>query len=202
MFDDRADRFGTPGGATGDEPRQFQTQEEEDEDVEGIKQQTRFVKQESVNSTRNALRIAREAEETAGNTLAKLGDQSEKLANTERHVDMSKVHALRAEDRTDELKKLNRSIFRPAITFNKDQKRAQQEAKIKSRYDEQQHEREKAMSDVRATQNRIGHAYASNVDGDEDEGIGGRRHPSSEARKQQRKRYQFEATASDDELED
>ena len=50
--------------------------EENDEDVEGIKQQTRYVKQESVNSTRNALRMAREAEETARNTLTRLGDQS------------------------------------------------------------------------------------------------------------------------------
>jgi hypothetical protein len=50
--------------------------EETEEDVEGIKQQTRFMKQESVNSTRNALRMAREAEETARNTLTRLGDQS------------------------------------------------------------------------------------------------------------------------------
>lgn len=52
--------------------------EETEEDIEGIKQQTRFVKQESVNSTRNALRIAREAEETARNTVTRLGDQSGK----------------------------------------------------------------------------------------------------------------------------
>jgi hypothetical protein len=50
--------------------------EEKEEDVEGIKQQTRFVKQESVNSTRNALRMAREAEETARNTITRLGSQS------------------------------------------------------------------------------------------------------------------------------
>ena len=50
--------------------------EEKEEDVEGIKQQTRFVKQESVNSTRNALRMAREAEETARNTINRLGSQS------------------------------------------------------------------------------------------------------------------------------
>lgn len=50
--------------------------EENEEDVEGIKQQTKWVKQESVNSTRNALRLAREAEETARGTLTKLGDQS------------------------------------------------------------------------------------------------------------------------------
>ena len=50
--------------------------EENDEDVEGIKQQTRFIKQDSVNSARNALRLAREAEDTARNTLTRLGDQS------------------------------------------------------------------------------------------------------------------------------
>lgn len=53
--------------------------EENDEDVEGIKTQTRFIKQESVSSTRNALRLAREAEETARNTLTRLGDQSGNL---------------------------------------------------------------------------------------------------------------------------
>lgn len=51
-----------------------------DDDVEAIKQQTRFVKQESVNSTRNALRLAREAEETGRNTLARLGEQSGELS--------------------------------------------------------------------------------------------------------------------------
>jgi len=61
------------GPALGKEPSPG---EENDEDIEGIKQQTRFMKQDSVNSTRNALRLAREAEETAGNTIARLGDQS------------------------------------------------------------------------------------------------------------------------------
>jgi hypothetical protein len=44
--------------------------------VEAIKQQIKFTKSESVASTRNALRAAREAEETARNTLTKLGDQT------------------------------------------------------------------------------------------------------------------------------
>lgn len=63
---------GAPGGAREPPP----PGEETEEDVEGIKQQMRFTKQESVNSTRNALRLAREAEETARNTLGRLGDQS------------------------------------------------------------------------------------------------------------------------------
>ena len=61
-----------PRGADNEPPAGQETEE----DVEGIKQQLRFTKQESVNSTRNALRLAREAEETARNTLGKLGDQS------------------------------------------------------------------------------------------------------------------------------
>ncbi|KAG9314380.1 hypothetical protein JVU11DRAFT_5177 [Chiua virens] len=183
--------------------------EENDEDVEGIKQQTKFMKQESVNSTRNALRMAREAEETARGTMGRLADQSEKLANTERHLDVSKTHTLRAEDQIDELKKLNRSIFRPTITFNKDAKRAAQEAKIMERYEDERREREKAMMDIRETQNRLGQA-ATYGQQDGGEGIlsnesGSGRFRTAEqltARKEQRKRYQFEAAASDDELED
>jgi hypothetical protein len=201
--------------------------EEREEDVEGIKQQTRFVKQESVNSTRNALRMAREAEETARNTVNRLGTQSgaseddhggsltcthhailivEKLANTERHLDVSKTHSQRAEDKTDELKQLNRSIFRPVITFNKEGKRAAQEAKIQNRYEEEREEREKSMMDIRETQNRLGQASSY---GQREEGIEGAsngRHPRTGAQqalqREQRKRYQFEANASDDELED
>ncbi|CAL1695904.1 unnamed protein product [Somion occarium] len=177
--------------------------EETEEDVEGIKQQLRFTKQESVNSTRNALRLAREAEETARGTLGRLGDQSEKLANTERHLDVSKGHSQRAEDKADELKQLNRSIFRPVITFNKDAKRAAQEAKIQQRYEDEREEREKAMLDIRETQERVGRAVTYGRR-DDDEGIGGRYKTEAQlnARKDQRKRFQFDATASDDELED
>ena len=50
--------------------------EENEEDVEAIKHQTRFIKQDSVKSTRNALRMAREAEETARGTINRLGSQS------------------------------------------------------------------------------------------------------------------------------
>jgi len=130
----------------------------------------------------------------------------EKLANTERHLDVSKTHSQRAEDRTDELKQLNRSIFRPVIHFNKEKKRAAQEAKIQARYEDERDEREKAMMDIRETQNRLGQASAH---GQREEGIGvepnGRRSKTAAQQalqKEQRKRYQFEATASDDELED
>ena len=131
---------------------------------------------------------------------------AEKLANTERHLDVSKGHSQRAEDRTDELKQLNRSIFRPVITFNKDAKRSAQEAKVQQRYEDEREEREKAMGDIRNTQNRLGQASAYGSR-EEEIGVGSNgRRPKGAAQqalqKEQRKRFQFEATGSDDELED
>jgi uncharacterized protein YqgV (UPF0045/DUF77 family) len=123
---------------------------------------------------------------------------TEKLANTELHLDVSKGHSQRAEDRTDELKKLNRSIFRPALTFNKDAKRAAQEAKVLRQYEDEREEREKSMMDIRESQNRLGQASAY---GSKEEGR--TKSAAQQAlQKEQRKRYQFEATASDDEMED
>ena len=89
-----------------------QAQANEDDEVEAIKQQIRYTKQESLASTRNALRTARETEEVARATLTRLGDQTERIANTERSIDMAKAHNDRAADEAKEIKKLNRSIFR------------------------------------------------------------------------------------------
>ena len=125
---------------------------------------------------------------------------------------MSKGHSLRAADKTDELKQLNRSIFRPVITFNKDKKRAAQEAKIQERYEDERENREKAMRDIRDTQDRLGRAATYGMrDEDDGEGIGGpgaggsgrfRTAAQLQQRKDQRKRYQFEADEEDDALED
>jgi hypothetical protein len=125
---------------------------------------------------------------------------TEKLANTERHLDVSKSHSQKADDRTDELKQLNRSIFRPVIVFNKDAKRRAKELEIQTRYEDERSEREKGMMDIRETQDRLGRAATY---GRESEGSG-RFKTSTQlaARKEQRKRYQFEADEEDDRLED
>lgn len=138
---------------------------------------------------------------------SKLLRVSEKLANTERHLDVAKGHSTRADDNTSELKQLNRSIFRPVITFNKDAKRAAQEAKLRARHEDERLEREKTMMDVRETQNRVGKATTYGRGDDDGELIGDARSRFKTAeqltsRKEQRKRFQFDATASDDELED
>jgi protein transport protein SEC9 len=126
-----------------------------------------------------------------------LTTSAEKLADTERHLDVAKAHTNRAEDATAELKALNRSIFRPVITFNKKGKREAEERRIEARHADEREEREKAMADVRDTQERIGRA-ATYGQVTEDQLL----KKANRVRGDARKRYQFEANESDEELED
>ncbi|SCV67952.1 BQ2448_73 [Microbotryum intermedium] len=187
------------GGAYGAESRDGDQPLHDDEEVEGIKQQMRFVKQESLASSRNAVRIAREAEETARATLDKLGDQSDRIANTERHLDLAKAHNDRAQDETKELMALNRSIFRPNITFNKQAKRDKEEARIISRHNAEKDERELVRREQYESRQRIDQTYHS-MDRNADDAARARQR--AKVRGAERGRYQFEATASDDEVED
>src|ERR1700727_2373770 len=50
-----------------------QTLADSDDDVEAIKQDIRFTKEESLSSTHNAIRLAREAEEQGRASLSRLG---------------------------------------------------------------------------------------------------------------------------------
>ncbi|KAH9176290.1 hypothetical protein EDB89DRAFT_2065650 [Lactarius sanguifluus] len=127
--------------------------------------------------------LMRETEETA---RGRLGGQSVSSRRSQR----------RAVDRTDELKRLNPSIFRPVITFNKDAKRAAQEAKVLQRYGE---ERERVIADNTRDSKSLGSGIDLRFPGGGNRG--GAKWEAS-LQKEQRKYYRFEATASDDELED
>ncbi|BGP21351.1 plasma membrane SNARE protein [Rhodotorula toruloides] len=184
-------------GQDGQQAQQFEN--EEDEEVEGIKQQMRFVKQESLASTRNALRIARETEETARATLDRLGEQSDRIANTERHLDLAKAHNDRAVDETKELEALNRSIFRPTFTFNKQAKRDREERRLLDRHNAEKSEREQVRREQYESRQRIDNAF-NRMDRDAENAAGAK--ARAKARGSERTRYQFEAAASDDEIED
>lgn len=169
-----------------------------EEDVESIKQQTRLLKEEDVGTTRNALRVAYETEQVARDTLGKIGDQSERLANSERYLDVSRTKAGAADDKVDELRKLNRSIFRPVVTFHKDAKRAAQETKVQHRFENEREDRARAMMEVRDTKDRLEQAGGAGSRF----GNGAEKTPAeTAARKEQRQRFQFEANESDDEIE-
>lgn len=172
---------------------------DEDDEVEAIKQQIKFTKQESLSSTRNALRIAREAEETARNTMNRLGEQSDRLANAENHLDLAKSHAVRADDQQKEIVALNRSIFRPTFTFNKKGKRDAQEQKLMMRHEEEKAEREEVRRQQFESRERTAETMrALEKDANKPKGAPG----GLRSRLADKARYQFENTQSDDELED
>ncbi|KAL8277635.1 hypothetical protein RQP46_009908 [Phenoliferia psychrophenolica] len=174
---------------------------DEEEEVEGIKQQMRFVKQESLASTRNAVRIAREAEETARATLDKLGDQSDRFASTENHLDLAKAHHSRAVDETTNLEALNRSIFRPNMTWNKAQKRDKEEQRLRARHNSEQEEREETRREQFESRQRIEETYRGLDRATGDAQVQGAK-ARAQGRSNGRQRYQFEATESDEEVED
>ncbi|KAI9610936.1 hypothetical protein H4Q26_008782 [Puccinia striiformis f. sp. tritici PST-130] len=153
--------------------------DDEDEEVEAIKQQIKFTKQESLSSTRNALRIAREAEETARNTMNRLGEQSDRLANTENHLDMAKAHA------TD-------------ICVQQKGKRDAHEQKLLSRHEEEKAEREEVRRQQYESRERTETTLkALDKDANKPKGAPG----GLRSRLADKARYQFENTESDDELE-
>jgi len=129
---------------------------------------------------------------------------------------MAKANNQRAEDKAGELKQLNRSIFRPVVVWNKvsissdtipprlslsqDAKRQAEEDKINGRHGMERADRAKALNDVSDTRRRLNGATNPNPTYSASD-----RMPlpgEQKAKKDARARYQFEATASDDELED
>lgn len=95
----------------GQPDRYLTAEEQEEEDVKASKDEIKFIKQQDVSSTRNARRIAEQAEATGRETLARLGVQGERIHNTERNLDMASHQNRLAEEKARELKTLNRSMF-------------------------------------------------------------------------------------------
>jgi hypothetical protein len=180
----------------GQEERQLTAEEEEEEDVNAIKQQIRFTKQESVASTRNALRVAAQAEETGRNTLARLGQQGERLYNTEKNLDVAAAHNRVAEERARELKTLNRSMFAVHMSNPmKSKSRAEaEERKILERHQYEREERERTRQFGYESRDRVGRALNEKSGG----AAAGAKGKVSLA---ERSKYQFEADESDDEKE-
>lgn len=67
-----------PGGYGAYGDRELTAEEQEEEDITAAKSEIKFIKQQDVSSTRNALRLAMQAEETGRDTLARLGAQGER----------------------------------------------------------------------------------------------------------------------------
>ncbi|KAF3174302.1 Protein transport protein S9 plasma membrane t-SNARE, variant 2 [Orbilia oligospora] len=176
--------------------RQMTAEEEEEEDADALKAQIRFTKQESVASTRNALRAAARAEEVGRDTLVKLGEQGEKLHQTELNLDMAKNHGHRAEDQAAHLKRLNRSMFVPVAgsPFGRQAKADKEEEKIMERHRVAREERERVQAAGMQGQQQV------------KSGLRPMGAPAMAPRQKMsladKAKYQFEADAEDDAMEE
>ncbi|KAJ6161096.1 hypothetical protein N7470_004492 [Penicillium chermesinum] len=123
------------------EDRQLTAEELEEESIQATKQEMRHIKQGDISSTRNALRVAAQAEETGRQTLARLGAQGEMIHDAEGSLDAAKLQGHLAEDKARELKRLNQSMFRPHMS-NPFTKRAREEEAMRKVVQDRQEERE------------------------------------------------------------
>ena len=181
-------------GAYGD--RQLTAEEEEEEDVSSAKQEIRRLKQQDISSTRNALRVAAEAEETGRNTLARLGAQGERLHNTDRNLDLAGNHQRIAEEKAKELKIANRSMFRAHVDnpfTSRGRERRDQE--ILDKHQSERQQRDMTRQTAFESDQRMNNNFKSLGQ----PGPGGAKPKSSLA---DRAKYQFEADSEDDEMED
>lgn len=173
-------------------------QQDEDEAVDELKQNIKFTKQSSVASTRNTLKMAQEAEMSGMNTLGILGHQSEQLNNVEGNLDLIKIQNSVAEDKVDELKKLNRNVLaiHAKNPFNAKRRRMEHEDELKARRLEEQAMLQATNQQIANSTQRISNALTENSK------------PSLIQEKYKRqevlnraKKYQFENDEEDDDME-
>lgn len=186
----------TSYGAYGD--RQLTAEEEEEEDVSALKSEIKFMKQQDVSSTRNALQAAAMAEDIGRNTLARLGAQGERIHNTDRNLDIGHNAINIAEDKSKELKTLNRSMFAVHVNnpFTAKERRIRDEEKIMERHRLEREQRESTREAAFQSTQRMN----QNFKGLNDTGRGGSGLPKTSLA--ERSKYQFEADSDDDRMED
>jgi len=164
-----------------------------EEDVDYIKSQIRTTKQQTLQSSRNALRMVMEAETTGANTLNQLGSQSEALNRIEHRLDVSQVHADNAAGKAAHLQSLNRSMFRPAFKnpFNSQKRAEKRIAKMEAEHLAAQQRKDDLRATQQETRGRIQQGLAGRGELPDRQGYSASSYS----------RYQFEADEEDHEME-
>ena len=185
-----------PGGYGSAPDRELTAEEQEEEDVNAAKSEIRFIKQQDVASTRNARRIAEQAEQTGRDTLARLGAQGERIHNTERNLDMASNQNRLAADKASELKTLNRSMFAVHVAnpFTANKREQAANAIALEKHQAERNQRDATQSQAYSTQARQQQAQRD---------VNGNlvRPTAKKGNLADRAKYQFEADSEDDEME-
>lgn len=185
-----------PGGYGSAPDRELTAEEQDDQDVDTAKSEIRFIKQQDVASTRNARRIAEQAEQTGRDTLARLGAQGERIHNTERNLDLASHQNRLAGEKASELKTLNRSMFAVHVAnpFTASKREQAQNAIALEKHQAERMQRDATQAEAYSSQ-----ARAQRTQRD----VNGNliRPGASKANLAERGKYQFEADSEDEEME-
>ena len=178
--------------------RQLTAEEEEEESIQATKQEMRFIKQGDVASTRNALRVAAQAEETGRSTLARLGAQGEMVHGAEKSLDMATVEGRLAQEKARELKTLNGSMFAVHVSnpFTSASRRRERDERILNTHREERDARDGTRSEAYQTNARMERVFR---DVDREAAKQGK---GKKANVTERAKYQFEADSEDEAMED
>ncbi|GIJ89027.1 protein transport protein S9 plasma membrane t-SNARE [Aspergillus pseudoviridinutans] len=178
--------------------RQLTAEEEEEEEIQNIKQEMRFIKQGDVASTRNALRVAAQAEETGRETLARLGAQGERIHDTEKALDVATIEGRLAEEKAKELKTLNKSMFAVHVSnpFTSARRRRERDEKIIETHRAERATREGTRNEAFQTNQRMERTFR------EIEREAGKPNGKNRTNVTERAKYQFEADSEDEAMED
>ncbi|KAF1989739.1 hypothetical protein K402DRAFT_311430, partial [Aulographum hederae CBS 113979] len=177
--------------------RQLTEEEQEEEDVQASKQEIRFIKQQDVSSTRNALRLADQAYQTGSSTLERLGQQGERIHNTERNLDLASVQNRVATEKAKELKTLNRSMFavHTSNPFTAKSRREERDMKIMDTHRRERDERDRTRAEAYQSHARQGQFSRELRDNPEAP------RTTNRANLAERSKYQFEADSEDEAME-
>lgn len=178
--------------------RHLTAEEEEEEEVQAAKQEIRMIKQGDVASTRNALRVAAQAEEVGRNTLARLGAQGERIHDTERSLDVAATQSRIAQEKAKELKTLNRSMFAVHVSnpFTSAQRRRERDEQIMNTHREERAIREGTRQEAFRTGQRMDRTFREIEKDNKTAGGKPKRNMTERAK------YQFEADSEDEAMED
>ncbi|KAI7856225.1 hypothetical protein BDC45DRAFT_424291, partial [Circinella umbellata] len=172
--------------------------EDGERQVDDLKQNIRNIKQDTLDSTRNALQTIYATQETGGQTLATLNEQAGQIANVDRDLGTVKEEAIDAAQKTKYLKRLNRSIFIPAWKnpFNKKARERQKMELEQQTHLEALNDRDDARQFEYQSQARMTRAQQCMNNNNASSSTANTRSQSD------RNRYQFEADAEDNAMED
>lgn len=198
-----SDAGGYPGGSNEYstsmyQERQLTAEEEEEEEIQTVKEEMKFVKQGDVASTRNALRVAAQAEDVGRETLARLGAQGERVHDTEKNLDMATIEGRIAEEKARELKTLNKSMFAVHVSnpFTSARRRRERDEKILNTHRQDRDTREGTRNEAFQANQRMERTFRE-IERDA-------RIPAGQKKKNmtERAKYQFEADSDDEAMED